>query len=130
MEKNAKEDFMILVFFIICLKVVLVFPRAQMIFDERKNKISLAQDPNIESAPNSGGVNNILVRYNPDSQIILQISRPQLRMIFWFNTMQFHVNHFQDHNNDQKFYNYQIQIIAAKKDKTLSYHAMFNHAKM
>ena len=90
------------------------FLGAKMISDERKNKISLAQDPNIESAPNSGGVNNILVRYNPDSQIILPIWRPQLRMIFWFNTMQFHVvNHFQDHNNDQKFYNYQIQTRGA-----------------
>ena len=59
-----------------------------MIFDERKNKISLAQDPNIRSAPNSGGVNNILVRYNPDSQIILPISRLQLQ-IFWINTVQF-----------------------------------------
>ena len=102
-----------------------------MIFDERKNKISLAQDPNIESAPNSGGVNNILVRYNPDSQIILPIWRPQLQMIFWLYSMQFHVvNHFQDHNNDQKFYNYQIQIIPVKKDNTSSYHAMFNHTKM
>ena len=44
--------------------------------------------------------------------------------------MQLDVNHFQDHNNDQKFYNYQIQIIPVKNDNTLSYHAMFNHAKM
>ena len=32
------------------------FLEAKMISDEKKNKISLAQDPNIESAPNSGSV--------------------------------------------------------------------------
>ena len=38
---------------------------SRMIFDERKKNRSLAQNPNIESASNSSGVNNILAKYNP-----------------------------------------------------------------